>query len=421
MAYRLFDQRVVNPLERPVSEDPNAGFSQDSGTLRDMLQQLFAAYPVSAVDTDTQGFIGEGFRPYTPVGRTVGLAKGLGFRYAPDETQAAIGGVAGVSDMAAFKPLYLRETRPVIDVPAAPSSSTLARRDILAVRWSPHLADALPSRVFNTGTQSFSLTNKLKTLSWDLYDYAAVALSAGGSTDPGITDPILYVPGVASAYTPADPDSILTCPLPEIPDTYTPIAIINVKGGASTISAADVVDYRRHLFPGGVASILGNPTIGSSDVLGAPIPGRVLTNATLVGPYGFKAFLTKDPVSPPQNRYKLVVIGARSARALTLQAVARMADPSVHQPVSINIVDQVLSGVASSADCAAWSDSFTTPDGGTFAIGQPYSSVSFTVGAIEQVDGSTTLNKINPSNQYWDTIGVEQQTIQLMLQATLLT
>lgn len=424
MAYRLFDQRVVNPLERPVSEDPNTGLSQDSVTLRDMLGQLYELQAAGGALAE-DGFVGDGFKPVVdPLGRFgVVLTRGIGFKAITSETQAVIGGVAGVSDLSDIKPLVLHAPK-FIDTPAAPPVGQ-ARRDVIAVRWTPHLTDSTPSRVFNTGTQSFSLQSKFKTLTWDLYNYLPVTLSPGGSSSPTIEDPIIYAPGVAGAYDSGDPDTILSQPLPSVPDDYAIVAVINVVGGATAITASDIVDYRRRVFPGGAAMLYATPTIGAEDVLSVWLAGQVLSTAEVKTPNQLKAFISKrSPTLPPipsatHNEYQLTVIGARNAAAFSLQALPRLLASRTYQPVSIAVVNQVISESATADDCATWSNSVLTPEGGDFAIGQPYSAITFRAGTSEL--GSSPYNLFNTTNTAWNADGATLRTIQLMLQATLLT
>lgn len=428
MANRLFEQRVVNPLERPVSEDPNLGFSQDNGTVRTMMQQLYQTYSAQDTDINAQGFIGEGFRPYTPSGRQIGLAAGIGFRNYPAGAETAIGGVIGVNDAAAFKPLYFRESRSVANVPTAPAVG-FARRDIIAVRWAPHLTDQTPSRILNPGTTSFNFTNKFKTLSWDLFDYSTAYTVFGGTTSESVTAPILYAPGLSGAYDSGDPDTILDRPLPLIPESYTPVAVINVIGGQSDITPAEVVDYRRRIFPGGVATLYGLPTIGAAEVLSTWLAGQALTNPTLTGPYRLKSFLSKrSPELPPSpttthNEYQLTVIGARDARAVAMQALTQVTDSRSYQPSQVVLIDTIVNGVATASDCMMWANGALSPDGDTFAIGQPYSAITFRVGTAQPVAGATPVRlELNTTAVAWNAdVATPIRTIQLMLQATLLT
>lgn len=427
MAYRLFDQRVVNPLERPVSEDPNAGFSQDSGTLRTVLGQLYTL-PTGVGVTARDGFIDNGFKPIPSIfgpGLEVTLSQGMGLKAISQEQKLSIGGVAGVDDMSSYKPLVLRSPK-TLTVPAPPLAG-FARRDFIAVRWTPHLGDSVPSRVFNAGTQSFSLQAKFKTMSWDLYDYEPAYLPAGGSTSTSITDPIIYVPGVASAYDSGDLDSILTCPLPSVPTDYAIVAVVNVVGGVTEITATDIVDYRRRVFSGGMASLYAKPLIGAAEFLGIWLAGQVIDLAAVYTPNQVTAFLSRIPTTlPPSpitafNDYELAVIGCRDVSTITGQLLPVL-DPAIqYQPISAAVVSQVISGIATKTEIARWQNSALTPEGTDVAIGQPYSAIRFRIGVTRQVSGSAELNQFEARNTTWDTEGLDIRTIRILLQATLLT
>lgn len=413
MSYRFFDQRVVNPLERPTSVDPNTAGSQDSTTLRLLAQQLLMPYGYTA------GFFGDGFKvlPTAPASMGVSISTGYGFRQS-DSFETSIGGVQGVNDTAANKPLPLNVPK-TVTLNTAPATG-FCRRDIIAVRQVPHLMDAQSTRVLNPGLQSFSYQTKFKTMSWILDNYDVTPLAVGG-TSSFVTEPLVYAPGVVVPYT--APESLLLAPIPDVPADHTLIAVINVVGGNTSILENHIADYRNLLVAGGQATIVGRPEIGAAVEGTPPVlrPGAVLNNAALTLPTGVRAFLARG--FGISNTYQLIVIGLPGMRDIQLNAIAYQGGLG-YQPIGCNIEQVMLNQAAQLNDVLLWSDSASAPYGGSFAIGQPFTSVQFSIGTpVYNGDQGNRLQFDTNATAFSYSLDppMLKNTISLQLTATLLT
>ncbi len=219
MADQPFNRTPLYPLEKPLADDINQGFSQADRSLRHVMYELLAG---------SSGFIRGSFQvvPSTPAALSVVMKAGLGFQDAPTDTPSAINNVVGLEDLARYKPLQLSNDL-TIAVPAPPGSNS--RIDLIEVRYNRQLDNAQSRNFLNTSTNQFSPASVSKTLDFNL----DAALAYWNATDVP-TSAIAYKSGVTAVS-----------PSPPATDTgYMAVAYITVATGAVTIVAANIQDER---------------------------------------------------------------------------------------------------------------------------------------------------------------------------------
>lgn len=258
MANNTWDQEILNQRERPLSSDNDQEFSQTGQTLRNLLSTLFQGR-ISASNfgalTPIQGFFGQSLQVQptgTPGGQIV-VKAGLGFMYNAADIPTAIGGVPGVNDLAAWKPLLLiNDYSPGFTVPTAPSGPN-TRIDIIEVLYNRHLADSASRDVLDPSTGVFVPTLVNKTLAWDLDS------SIGSPVGPLVnnTAALGYKYGVAGV-SPSPPANS---------PGYITIAQINVGSGQTVFDYDSINDLRQLLWPYNAGRISCNVNMPSSSSL----------------------------------------------------------------------------------------------------------------------------------------------------------
>lgn len=259
-----FDTRIMNPLEKPVSGDPDLGESQILQTIRYLLwQQLIGrtanANPAALLSTYA-GFYGAGFQVQPVIGALeVTVNPGLGFFYNPSDEPTGIGGVTGLNDVAALKPIVLQNALTITGIPPAPSGSN-ARYDIVEVDYTRYLTDATAVLQLNETSGVFAPATLQKTMSFDADTLFGVVPAASNSTAP-----ISYKYGVAG-LSPTVP-TVSTGPL----NSYTKIAEIYVGSGVTSFvptgtngNIGVINDLRKILLPYNQGDIAFDVTIPSS-------------------------------------------------------------------------------------------------------------------------------------------------------------
>jgi hypothetical protein len=264
LANQPFDVEVINPRERPLSSDIDLIGTYASQMLREFLIHAYA-HRFSITDPTSvasSGFLGSGFRvtAANPAAMTAVVSSGLGFFYDATDLPSAIGGVAGLNDLSAYKPITLTSDQS-IPVPAADPGNP--RIDIVEVKQSRRIIDPTSRDVLNVGTGAFDPNTVSKTLTFNL----------NGTATVNGTGPINYKVG-----TPA------VVPVAPTPDAgYTKIAEIDVPALAVTLPQSRFRDFRRLIFPGGVGEVLAKFTITT-----APLT----TFSNLVAPPGVLVGIT---------------------------------------------------------------------------------------------------------------------------------
>lgn len=306
MATRPYDQRVVNPLERPTSTDFNLAQSQmgqafNRQLMRQMSEGSYA--DIGAYQDESYGFIDTGFSQLNVTSsRAVALLPGL--MIGKGTYSAAVGGISGVSTLQDDYIGYLSSGKvvPVLDPPPAGQ----CRRDVIAVRPMASLAEYSNTDIFDITAQSFVTTaSKPKELRYDMQDATVEVMTAGGGASA--SSPMVYIPGTPVAYSSAD--SLLSAPLPTIPTDYQAVCAINVIAGEALIARNRIVDLR----------LVKSPTTGRYQQLrGKATLGGEAAGFTYLNGYSFGETPVKSPLpwfvygmSPTfaSNYYWLVVVG----------------------------------------------------------------------------------------------------------------
>lgn len=275
MSDKPFDREAWNTRERPYSTDNNYEASYADLALREILVNLLNTRISVSNDasntTPPTSFFGEAFKVRPGGALAVNVTKGIGLFGDPTNLPTAIGGLVGVNDLSAYKPLVLTELE-AIAVPANASGNP--RIDIIEVRYRQELTDATnrdimtptPPYVFSPGLVS-------KTLTWALNGQQGTVVTPAPSTAY-----ISYVRGIPAGSPVA----------PSVTSGYVKICEIAVANGAATINAADITDYRRIFAPYGMQraalEITGVPLSATYSItkLNAP-PGVEATLFTLGG------------------------------------------------------------------------------------------------------------------------------------------
>jgi hypothetical protein len=248
-----YQRTILYPLEKPLADDVNQDWSQDDRSLRESLKQLFGSQ---------NGFLRGSLQvvPSLPLGLSVVINPGLGFYTNGTDTPSAIGGVVGLNDLSAYKPIVLSNGQ-TIAVPAPPGSNS--RIDLIEVAYQ-RVTDNSQSREFlNPVTSAFSPALVPKTLDFNvdgtLAYYSATAVP---------TTALAYKSGVVSAT-----------PTPPATDTgYMPLCYITVASGVTTITSGDISDQRPLITLGGVVGIIPGTLLNVQFLTGGggtytPTPG----------------------------------------------------------------------------------------------------------------------------------------------------
>jgi len=266
MANKPFDRVMLNPRERPLSSDINQYQSEADRTLRALLERIYSRRTSLSSDVATpaiDGVIGDGLkvRPVSPISMQVRVPAGYGSQYNASDLPSAIGGVQGVDDLSAWKPLALNADV-TFTVPAA--HPTLPRYDIIEVRANRAVADLSSRDVLNTSTGRFEPVDVYKTLSWAMEGSTGVVASPSNSTAA-----VSLKTGTPAAF-------------PAVPSTttgYVKVAELIVDSGVTTLDVNAIRDLRRMLFPASQWSIACQLTTALSGPL-------VCSLANLIAPPG---------------------------------------------------------------------------------------------------------------------------------------
>lgn len=329
MANKPFDQRVIYLLERPTSSDLNIAQSQLNLGVRAFARQLMMQNPAFLAT----GSVGESFFVEAAGGRDVLINRGIGFNYASENAglDQNIGGVTGLSDTLDYRMVTLQTEGGVrFTIPDAPPAGQ-CRRDLIAILCTrasaSQLKDAESTDIYNPPSSSFGPDFRNKTLSYDLTGAVPQVLNYTDSFNI-FTDSVVYVTGQVVTYT--GPDSLLNAPRPNAPIRYLNIGVINVVGGQPSITASDIVDFRRLVSPQGNLVVNGSATIGSS---GIGNRGGRLEEITLKTPPGIRAQLWKT-AEGTSNSYAIVVYGPRNVTSASL--CLQRADPASRYELLVN-------------------------------------------------------------------------------------
>ena len=298
MARRAFDRDVYYEREGPKNLDLNR--SQGEGAhagLRELLR--FTSLRTSGIGSFTTaqgyGFYGDSFQvlPNSPASGSVIVSAGMAAKRDDADLPASIGGVLGLDENSAVKPIYLQN--PII-VPTAPAPAAPDKRiDIIQLRVEREFYDTAPVRTLDTATAQVLYPNKQKTLSYALDGLAVEYVT---TPNPG-TKPLVYKIGTAA-------------PVPVAPPTdpgYVKIAEITVDNVVSnptgTIRTEHIGDWRPMAFVGGSASF--NLRVQLQLAAGAPI---VLASAI---PPGLRVEVTRSLAVPTITFNVYVLNNVRNA------------------------------------------------------------------------------------------------------------
>jgi hypothetical protein len=228
MANRPFEYRVINPLERPKSEDLNIAQGQSHYDVRLFAYEIFGRQ---------NGFLGYSFNPEptAPVSLAVAIQQGVAFQYGDEEL--AIGSIPGLNDVYRQKAVTMSNRS--IAVTAAPTGAGDKRYDLIQIRAlsgsSERLTDQVTTDILDPELQSFTETPKFKTLTSSLTPFDPVYTVEGAT----VTAPISYVTGNAGVYA-----SWNDVPKPAVATGYLGVAYIKREYGQTSITSADIEDAR---------------------------------------------------------------------------------------------------------------------------------------------------------------------------------
>ena len=232
MANQVFDRVIINPRERPLSNDINQGTSQMDRTIRSLLETIYLGRQDLVTDSPADpltGFFGAGFKVRAGnLGRSVTVSPGSGFFFDAGDLVQGIDRIVGVDDLSRWKPLTLIDSF-TFQVPEIPG---LDRVDIVEVKINRRVGDPSDRDVLNPATGLFEPGLVNKTLAWDLDG------STGDVVEPALsTASLSYKVGIAGAGTPA------TTP------GYVKIADLILPSGIATVTRSHLSDLRRMLHP----------------------------------------------------------------------------------------------------------------------------------------------------------------------------
>lgn len=224
-----FDRNVINPREKPLSEDVNRYLSQLDRALRYFARSMFA----SSSGVPTSGFLQNGLNVVedSPQAMSVILKAGLGFQDLPADVPASIDGIVGLDDLESYKPLPLLADL-VVSIPTAPTAPN-TRIDILEVRADRLKTDSQSRQVFNNATEVFDATPIDKTLEFllDGTKFGSVASPSASTAAISLKTGVEGVPGAVPATT----------------SGYIKVAEIAVGSDVVVIANADITDTRPKL------------------------------------------------------------------------------------------------------------------------------------------------------------------------------
>lgn len=165
---------VYNRLEQPVSSDWNLTQSQLDETLRNHLDYLFRQRTSISNDRGVarSGFFGDAFklRPQSPASNKIVVTAGLGFQVVAVNpgTDSNLNGIAGLSDLAQYKPLVLSTDELLTIAPNV--DNTKERYDLIEVKADRHFDNTQPVNIYDSAGKVYlpAAPPLAKNFGWDL-------------------------------------------------------------------------------------------------------------------------------------------------------------------------------------------------------------------------------------------------------------
>lgn len=274
MATNPFDRLVINPRERPLSSDINQAESVLDRSMRQLLDGLFSVRTSNTDDTarssgPVSGFLGDGFKVDYVSASQVSLRPGTGFIVDATAQDANIDGVAGLDDLARYKPVYLSATQTISGIPAAPAAPN-KRVDIIEVRMNRVLGDLSSRDVLNPSTGVFAPGSVYKSMGYALDSNVGIVSAPADSTAA-----ISYKVGVAGLA-------------PAVPATTSGyVRVATVYWDLASSPDGVVGDWRKYLSPygiGKVAATIEVPSGGAPSITSLIAPPGVKVSVTTAGP-----------------------------------------------------------------------------------------------------------------------------------------
>lgn len=410
MATKVLEQQVINELERPKSSDINQAQSLLQNTMQLLAWStysngsIWSGVPYSGFDGPLSMRVTV---PTSGAANRIILQPGVMFA-AADDAQTDIGDIAGVSALSPQRLAVCTEPR-TITVPQYSLPSDSCRRDVLCIKATSYLKDYTPTDIFNPTLQSFGPpVSKPKALGVDLAT-SAIQFVYWNYTPALVTAPLVYILGAEVAYS--GPDSWLAAPIPNIPDGYHAVSVVNIGGtGGLGIQQNNIADHRRILTPGGTRSRLFiDATLGSSS-----LPD------TMAQVFSYEAknqgneprFIVRsrydDPLTAPNQLFDVCIFtGQRASAVISVsgQQVGNLRTNGDGLPLTDPGTSPVMILETSALTQQTVDDAFRNellnprvcPDGlavvdNWLAIGQPYMRVQFALAKpLAQPDGNIKL------------------------------
>lgn len=377
MANNPWDRVIVSPLERPLSSDINSLQSQLDRSVRELAARFFSSRVSGLSDLSANppsGFLGDSFKVRPPVapGLAVRVAAGLGFQYLPGDVPSSVGGVVGLDDLSAYKPLQLLAEASIAGIPAGPAAGQ-DRYDIIEVRMNRVAGNPLSRDVLDplTGVFVSGLVNK--ALGFTLDGSTGVVTSPANSTAA-----VSYKVGAAVAT-----GTFNSANIPATSPGYVRVGVVYSKNGNMTagITRANLIDDRTLLCENGVMSLGVSGTVQT----GAAVPPVV----TLSGPPGVEVVVLKNN-QPANNQFEVFFIGGAapvrgSVSGQIVRLTASTAELNALAPYGVS------TSALSAAQVADLQNANIAGPALVFCEGQPYFSQKFTgvrVNTGTGIDGS---------------------------------
>jgi len=347
-----FARSVINPLERPITDDILHLQTETDRALRDVLGTSFSPRAGDFDDHNAlppNGVIGGAFkvRPTSPVSLAVTVDPGFGFMYAPGDVPSNIGGVPSLNDPSAYKPLILnQQTNPLtpsFELAGIPTGGPTGRTDIVCVKYRRALGDLLSRDVFDVGTEKFNPALVNKTLSFLMDGSTEVVSDAGSST-------------ASISYRYAADGAVAT-----VPAGYMKVAEVAFPAGSpTTVAEGYIRDMRSLLLPSGMGRAAGRvefpafPATVAPALTGVAAPPGVMVvasrknpiNADATGIYIFAGGLPAsaagfgsvviDPLYTSTGFLVPTNIGVRADFPVNTAMQTFLADPAKTQP-TVNV------------------------------------------------------------------------------------
>lgn len=284
MANKPFEYRIINPLERPKSEDLNVAQGQSHYDVRQFAYEIFG---------HQDGFLGSSFAPVptdpTPDNNVV-LTAGVAFQYG--NVESAIGGIVGLND--SYQPKAVNIDTYSVGVTDPPALLLFRRYDLIQIRApadSERLVDSEATDIYNPSLNSFSSLFKDKTLTSSVSEFTPEYIAAGDTA----TAPLSYVTGnevISFDWN--------TVPKPDPQAGYLPVAYIRRSYNQTAIDSADIEDARTLLKLPAMVGGTGQSAVGDAGSI-AYSNGTELeyTRATLFGVPQTGHILVSDGASTP--------------------------------------------------------------------------------------------------------------------------